>query len=224
MAEYFKNPWDNPQQYNNFGTGSDYANAWSAENWQKTFQELDEPDPQSGGGSLSNKKKKLPPFSELIKYYPTTSDYKSVIRSINPKYEKEPAYQNTCAMRLSIALNNCAGHEIPKIKSLECIIGIDKKRYAIKVKEMKKYLKDTYIGPDFVLKAEKGVIDNSFILNKTGVIVFDVTGWKDASGHFSLWDGQNVVYAGGHNYFDFYEIINGSNKVIQVVNCFLWEC
>lgn len=182
--------------------------------------DLDDPDPQSGSGSSGGS---LPLFSDLVKNYPTTSDYKAVIRSINPRYENEPAYQNTCAMRLSKSLNYCKGHEIPKKQNLYCIIGVDKKRYAVRVREMKKYIRDKYSKPDFELTAAKGVIDKSSILGKQGIIVFDVSGWSDASGHFSLWDGSKVLYDGGHDYFDLYEV-DSNNKIIQVTKCYLWLC
>lgn len=170
----------------------------------------------------SSSSKKLPPFDKLVLNYPTTSDYKSVIRDINPKYENEPAYQNTCAMRLSKALNYCNGHEIPKKGGLYCIIGIDKKRYAIRVKEVKRYLRDTYGPPDYELSAIKGKIDKSKILNQKGIIAFDVTGWSDASGHFTLWNGTNLLYAGSHDYFNFYDVHPVTSKITQVTKAYLW--
>ncbi|ASE61053.1 hypothetical protein H3Z85_18320 [Chryseobacterium indologenes] len=30
-----------------------------------------------------------------------------------------------------------------------------------------------------------------------GIIVFDVSGWGDATGHFTLWDQSNLIYPGG---------------------------
>lgn len=38
----------------------------------------------------------------------------------------------------------------------------------------------------------------SKIKDKTGVIVFDVDGWGDATGHFTLWDKGNLLYVGAN--------------------------
>lgn len=38
------------------------------------------------------------------------------------------------------------------------------------------------------------------ILHKTGLVIFDVRGWDDASGHVTLWNGEKCV--DDTNYFD----------------------
>lgn len=55
------------------------------------------------------------------------------------------------------------------------------------------------------LKAMKKVISTTEWANlrKTkGVIVFDVSGWDDATGHFTLWDTQHLIYPGGPEHDD----------------------
>ncbi|MBV8326548.1 T6SS effector amidase Tae4 family protein [Chryseobacterium sp.] len=55
------------------------------------------------------------------------------------------------------------------------------------------------------LKAMKKVISTTewASLRKTqGVIVFDVSGWDDATGHFTLWDTQHLIYPGGPEHDD----------------------
>src|ERR1044071_3432485 len=100
----------------------------------------------------------LPKFDPLKVNYPVTSDFQSVLRDINPKLVDDPAYQNTCAMRLSKALNGCPGHEIVKRVGLETIKGVDGRRYAIRVREMKKYLQLRYLTPYKTINATtKGV-------------------------------------------------------------------
>ncbi|EBS7636603.1 hypothetical protein CDR68_23200 [Salmonella enterica] len=44
------------------------------------------------------------------------------------------------------------------------------------------------------------LIDNfiSKIEDKTGIIVFDVDGWSDATGHFTLWDKGDLLYVGAN--------------------------
>lgn len=167
----------------------------------------------------------MPNFASLVLNYPTTPDFKSVIKSIRPDLVDNPSYQNTCAMRLCKALNGCPGHQIPKgkIAGLYTIVGIDGNSYAVRVQEMKDYLKRRYAAPSKIIIAAKGVINNADISGKKGIIAFDVSGWKDASGHFTLWDGKKLLYAGSHDYFNLYEK-TPDNKVVQVTKCYLWEC
>lgn len=165
----------------------------------------------------------LPKFEHLEPNYPVTSDFKSVLREINPALENEPAYQNTCVMRVSKSLNYCAGHEIPKRTGLLTVKGVDGKRYAVRVKEMKNYLHLRYAPPTVLQASSTGIIDKSALASKQGLIAFDVVGWGDASGHFTLWDGEELLYAGGHDYFNLYEKYD-NGKVLRVVKCSFWQC
>jgi hypothetical protein len=45
-------------------------------------------------------------------------------------------------------------------------------------------------------------IDWKRIYGIKGIIAFDVSGWKDASGHFTLWDGNHLIYPGGAEHDD----------------------
>ena len=38
----------------------------------------------------------------------------------------------------------------------------------------------------------------SKIQDKNGIIVFDVVGWNDATGHFTLWEKGNLSYVGAN--------------------------
>src|SRR5438128_1616136 len=146
--------------------------------------------------------KTMPSFETLDIYYPLSDDPQRVIHDINPAFCDNKDFGNTCTMRVSQALNACPGHEIPKLDSLYTIKGLDGNRYAVRVKEMKQYMASRYGNPQ-VLSASRGVIDNSSISGKKGIIAFDVEGWEDASGHFTLWDGAQLAYTGGHDYFNF---------------------
>lgn len=166
----------------------------------------------------------LPPFQNLEDNYPVISDYKRVLREINPDLENNPAFQNTCAMRISKALNANPGHLIPKKEGLLTVRGVDGKRYAVRVKELRKYLKERYAMPYRTLEATTlGVIDNTPIRGLKGIIAFEVTGWGDASGHFTLWDGEQLLYSGGHDYFNLYDKF-ADGKVIKVTRCTFWKC
>lgn len=165
----------------------------------------------------------LPKFDNLLTHYPACSDPQQVIHDINPAYCNNPDYANTCAMRISKALNSCPGHELPQLRTLLTIKGIDGKRYAIRVKELKKYLLSRYPPPNVFIASPKGKIDNTPLLGKKGIIAFDVSGWSDASGHFTLWDGQQLVYAGGHDYFNLYQE-HENGRTLRVTKCTFWKC
>ncbi|MFY7828926.1 MAG: T6SS effector amidase Tae4 family protein [Flectobacillus sp.] len=55
--------------------------------------------------------------------------------------------------------------------------------------------------------------------NRRGIICFEVTGWNDATGHFTLWDGNNILY-GQHDYFN----LPSEGKGAKVTKAYLWEC
>ena len=75
------------------------------------------------------------------------------------------------------------------------------------------------------------------IKGKKGIIVFDVKGWSNASGHFTLWDGKNLAYVGpgDHNnpasieyYFwfmreDIYFKGGFKTRVTQTTDITFWE-
>lgn len=79
----------------------------------------------------------------------------------------------------------------------------------------------------------KEFIDDK-LSNRNGIIVFEVDGWGDASGHFTLWEGVSgtLLYAAPHNnpsdylyYFWFVNVVvkNKRDIVQQVVKIKLWE-
>lgn len=141
----------------------------------------------------------------------------------------EPAYENTCALRMSYALNH-SGVKLGKPSDRGgMIVGDDKLNYWLRVKDLKSQLFKLFGQADFSLKyadklpsATKRDINgsdtysvnhwNDFykrklyaednlvskIKNKSGIIVFDVNGWGDATGHFTLWDKGNLLYVGSN--------------------------
>ncbi len=105
---------------------------------------------------------------------------------------------NTCAIRLCRSLNYAADeHKIPKEAGLNTVSGDDKLLYAYRVREMKTFLQKRYGLPHVTENAVNGVVDRSKFNAKNGIICFDVEGWADATGHFTLWDGSNLLYSGG---------------------------
>jgi hypothetical protein len=104
---------------------------------------------------------------------------------------------NTCVVRVSRSLNY-AGHPIPvRPPGMSTIKGGDGKRYGIRVREMKVYLRNTQGAPQLSLAVSGEVPDE--LRGRRGLLCFDVTGWSDATGHFDLWDGEACA---NHGYFE----------------------
>jgi hypothetical protein len=124
--------------------------------------------------------------------YPTLRSLHTFIGGILVKNIDLPgfgAYGNTCAVRMSRALNYGnfpISAKIAKSLSIRVMTGADNKLYIFSVRELKAYLHATIgVSPVVVTKGF-----NKAFANQRGIVVFDVTGWPDASGHVALWDGK----------------------------------
>lgn len=97
---------------------------------------------------------------------------------------------NTCAIRLSRALNY-NGVPVPKgFPGLLTVKGGDAKRYALRVAEVRKWLPQAIGKPAFdVSKKRNDPFDKAPISTLKGIIGFDVR-FTDATGHLDLWDGS----------------------------------
>jgi hypothetical protein len=142
----------------------------------------------------------LPSFASLKRRYPTGMDPVKVKEDIGGEAE-EGWITNTCVIRISKAFNYCglAECKIPKSRSLLTVKGEDGLRYAIRVQEFVDFLRDNYGPPDLVRTGSN--IKKAAFLGKIGIIAWRVNGWSDATGHFTLWDGQKGLYVGTHDYF-----------------------
>lgn len=110
---------------------------------------------------------------------------------------------NTCVIRLSYCFNKC-GAPIPKGEpGLNTTFGKDRKRYAFRVTEFKTYLESHY------KRADVTGASRSAVSGEQGIIMFDVDGWSDATGHFDLWNGSEC--AGAEYFSDAHAI-------------YLWNC
>ncbi|MCR9161570.1 MAG: type VI secretion system amidase effector protein Tae4 [Nannocystaceae bacterium] len=133
----------------------------------------------------------MPPFDLLWKHYPTGSS-EEVKRFIGGG-AGGAWVTNTCVIRVSHSFNE-AGSPIPaNYPGLTTTYGKNNKRYAFRVAEFKPYLDKAYKRPEI-----NGTGRND-VHGKKGVIMFDVRGWSDATGHFDIWDGRNCA---GSEYFD----------------------
>ena len=144
--------------------------------------------------------KKLPAWEELNKHFPNKKA-KEVFTDIGGKVKLNydiGVFENACATRVSKALNFSLGnHEIPFFKTkdsdgndvVQVSSGGKKLWYIYRVKALIEYLTNTYGLPQQIdIKKYKQVLRD-----KKGIIIFEIKGWSDATGHADLWDGSKVV-------------------------------
>jgi hypothetical protein len=143
----------------------------------------------------------LPAYLVLKPNYPTDADPDKVKSDIGGEVNAD-WITNTCVVRISKAFNYAGGtYEIPRQHGLLTVKGADKKNYALRVAEFITFLRDKYGAAD-ITKSGADIAKDSF-LNITGIIAWHISGWSDATGHFTLWDGTQGLYEGSHRYFDF---------------------
>jgi hypothetical protein len=88
---------------------------------------------------------------------------------------------NTCAIRVSRALNYGGDPIRDTGAGVNTIRGGDGKRYIYRVAELRSYLTHKYGPPEIIRSPGAG---------KRGIIIFEVSIWSDATGHADLWDGN----------------------------------
>jgi len=132
----------------------------------------------------------FPSFDKMWSTYPTgTSD--EVKRKIGGGVNGDWV-DNTCVIRVSHSFNE-AGAPIPNnYPGLTTTFGANRKRYAFRVTEFKRYLERVYSPADV-----RGT-SRSAVQGCQGITMFDVQGWDDATGHFDFWNGTKCV---GSEYF-----------------------
>ena len=136
-----------------------------------------------------------PAFSLMLANYPgklTSADvYKLIGGKVYQNYLNNPtAYQNSCSLRLSYALN-ASGASIPFISG-QTGSGDDGNWYFYRVSNLTDYLSTTYGPPDLVG-------NSATFAGQNGIILFQDCGWSDATGHLDLWNGSSCS---GHCYWD----------------------
>lgn len=104
-------------------------------------------------------------------------------------------WENTCAVRMSYILNE-SGLLIPHIAK-QTSSGADKRWYFRAVNDLIDFLSEEWGKPDLVVSFPQPNGGN--LTGRKGIILFEVTGWRDARGHATLWDGT-ICY--DHCYFN----------------------
>lgn len=131
-------------------------------------------------------------FETLKQHYPNEpkQELYTALGGEWPKLVNDKDYQNTCAIRLSIAFQ-ASGYKIPA-KFKEAIAG-DGRPIIIKVKTMWDYVTET-VGP-FTWGMSKEPGSEIKIPAKKGIIVYHKA-FSDATGHFDLWNTSSFIGAG----------------------------
>jgi hypothetical protein len=145
--------------------------------------------------------RKLPDYSLLETFYPAKLSAEMVKQSIGGDVN-QAHYKNTCIIRISQPLNY-AGHLIPRdSEPFRTKLGKDKKWYGLRVDEFWNYMLRTYGKPTVHARREKGKpIDVAKFSGIRGIIGFRLM-FKNATGHFTLWDGSHLPYDGDYpSYF-----------------------
>jgi hypothetical protein len=143
--------------------------------------------------------RKLPDFDAMARLYlgeAYTAD--KVKQTVGGDLNAEDV-TNTCVIRLSVPLN-ALGELIPQwSEQFRTRRGKDKRWYGLRVKEFWTYLINNYGQPTVSSKAP---IKPETFNGIRGIIGFRVSHFTDATGHFTLWDGEKLLYgAKEHNYF-----------------------
>ena len=177
----------------------------------------------------------LPSFDALRRNYPTGANPDAVRAAIGGSIATQLGpLSNTCVIRMSRAMNYAGKmYEIPKkgipAARLYTLEGGDGKQYALRVAEFLKFMGFRFGRPTISKRYKRGEKESvTPFLNKRGIIAWHISGWFDATGHFTLWDGTRGLYTGGEDYFnDFpkYALLpNGKTRTIEETGADLWEC
>jgi hypothetical protein len=116
-------------------------------------------------------------------------DVKSVGEKIGGKVKfniENRIFTNACPIRMSYVLNY-SGTAIPKPGGKYNVVsGADAKWYMYRVAEMMNFLSASFGSPDLTVKKPK-IAD---FANRKGILLIRGSGWSDAVGHVTLFDGK----------------------------------
>lgn len=108
--------------------------------------------------------------------------------------DKTNPWKNTCAVRMSYILNQ-SGLFIPPTAG-KTKKGGDGRNYFYRVKDVIEFLKQRWGPPEIIAYPPTG---GGSMIGKKGVVLFEVRGWTDATGHATLFNGTSCY---DHCYFN----------------------
>lgn len=204
-----------------------------------------------------------PSWKDMKYNYPDTTIDTSTLydKKIGGKFVElynQTGYANTCAVRMSYALNRSGMKLGESPNKGGSILGGDKYSYWIRVSELRNYLANRFKLPDeqldLTIISQSKINDTEYLTKefklrvaqaeefiekkvgaKSGIVVFEVSGWTDATGHFTLWDSseKKLLYAPGHDspsdnkYYFWLTMIaedkDKNKKIIQTTKVKFWE-
>jgi len=130
----------------------------------------------------------LPVFAQMLTNYPAGSP-DAVKRAIGGKVDAA-WITNTCTIRMSRVFNY-SGAPVPNdFAQMNVVSGADRKWYAYRVREMKRWLRYRFGRPNLETTS---AVDRTSFSGQKGVIAFDIH-FPDATGHLDLWDGSTYVH------------------------------
>jgi hypothetical protein len=109
-------------------------------------------------------------------------------------HDKKRPWKNTCAVRISYILNQ-SGLIIPALPG-QTEKGSDHRNYFFRVKDVIAFLKLKWGAPTVVAYPPSG---GGALARKKGIILFEIHGWTDATGHATLFNGITCY---DHCYFN----------------------
>lgn len=171
-----------------------------------------------------------PKWEDMFKNYPnpsvnTETLYNEIGGGLPEYYKADPInWENTCCIRMSKALNY-SGVKLSNAPSRGGTInGKDGYKYWIRVRDLMAFLKQRFGAADVESEPGQNAIDK--FIHKKGIIMFDVTGWGNATGHFTLWDGSHLIYPGDpehDNPQSIYYYFNMKYNKVRTTKVHLWE-
>jgi len=153
-----------------------------------------------------------PNYNVLYANYPKQDDAAEVKKLIGGHVDAD-WIGNTCAIRLSRAMNY-SGYPIPPhLPGLATVSGADNRWYAYRMQELKRFLPHFFGQPtSSATKGRDGAVDRTAFSGKRGIIAFDIH-FADADGHLDLWDGKTFIH----------ERIAGRDYFAAAIKVVLWE-
>lgn len=148
---------------------------------------------------------KIPEFSLLSRNYPDYWNFPlpDSVRAYIGGEANDHDITNTCAIRMSHALNG-SGSPVPHYwEKITNRRGKNGSYYIIRVANLRSWLEHRFGKPDLDFRKKPGdLFDRSIIQGYQGVIAFEI-GFKDATGHFDLWyqDKFSHEQSAGKDYF-----------------------
>jgi hypothetical protein len=127
-----------------------------------------------------------PGYSNAGGAYTSAQIKKAIGGDVNANY-----IDNTCAVRMSRALNNVGGHDItqtqydPVKKRYDSFRGGDGKQYIFRVTGLARYLTSTYGSPDVHSQSKSSFVGRKGIM----IMRLKLPGSSSYTGHVALWDG-----------------------------------